>query len=138
MEIKPAYHPHVDDGSDRYIAAKCSIKDTGVVVDEAARARQFARNPLREYPAPSYHSEKKCRRGERLAAATRHKLLHNSNVLEILAAAPSFDEFDGWVELPELLDNWPPEGREHYHKHHLEMSGAALASAIGHIRHWLC
>eukprot|EP00959_Pyramimonas_sp_CCMP1952_P020807 438722-Pyramimonas_sp.AAC.1 len=58
MKINPACHLQFDDGSDRYIAVKCDIKDTAVLADKDAHARQMVRNILRKRPALTYDSEK--------------------------------------------------------------------------------
>eukprot|EP00959_Pyramimonas_sp_CCMP1952_P340650 7134703-Pyramimonas_sp.AAC.1 len=51
----------------------------------------------------------------------------------ILRAAPSFDEFDGRLELSELLNQWPPEGCGRYHRKHLEIVRRYFKN-----RHWAC
>eukprot|EP00959_Pyramimonas_sp_CCMP1952_P305645 6395939-Pyramimonas_sp.AAC.1 len=51
MQINPAYQPHIDDGSDRYIVVKCDAKDTAVIADNDAHARWVVRNLLRGRPA---------------------------------------------------------------------------------------
>eukprot|EP00959_Pyramimonas_sp_CCMP1952_P031191 653808-Pyramimonas_sp.AAC.1 len=119
MKINPAYRPHIDDGSDRYIAVKCDIKGTAVIADNGAHTRQVVRNLLRGRSALTYLSEKSYLTGilkddgvvepdlvyeeqrccsERLTTAIHRKPLHNDYLSDkFLRAVPSFvDEFDGW------------------------------------------
>eukprot|EP00959_Pyramimonas_sp_CCMP1952_P380522 7972179-Pyramimonas_sp.AAC.1 len=46
-------------------------------------------------------------------------------------AVLSFDEFDGWAELSELLHKGPPEGCDRYRPEHLETVRRYLSN-----RHW--
>eukprot|EP00959_Pyramimonas_sp_CCMP1952_P069212 1444545-Pyramimonas_sp.AAC.1 len=58
MKINPAYHPQIDDGSDRYMSAQCDLVDTAVHYDQDAHARQTVRNFLRKRPALTHDSAK--------------------------------------------------------------------------------
>eukprot|EP00959_Pyramimonas_sp_CCMP1952_P369921 7747581-Pyramimonas_sp.AAC.1 len=70
-------------------------------------------------PKLTYEEQRCC--SEWLATALRRKPFHNSHLSDMfLRAVPSFDEFDGWVELSELLDQWPPEGCDRQRRRHLE------------------
>eukprot|EP00959_Pyramimonas_sp_CCMP1952_P176986 3699260-Pyramimonas_sp.AAC.1 len=51
----------------------------------------------------------------------------------LLRAVPSFDECDGWVELSQLLNHWPPEGCDRYRRKHLETVRRCLRNC-----HWAC
>eukprot|EP00959_Pyramimonas_sp_CCMP1952_P072240 1508777-Pyramimonas_sp.AAC.1 len=115
----------------------------------------MVRHILRKRLAPTYDSEKDALIGilnaenikgprlsheeqrhclEWLTTALRHKPLHNNYISDrFLRAAPSFDEFDGWVELAELLDRWPPAGYDRYHRKDLETARQRLRN-----RHWAC
>eukprot|EP00959_Pyramimonas_sp_CCMP1952_P356332 7462365-Pyramimonas_sp.AAC.1 len=42
-KINPAYHPQIDDGSDRCMVVQCDLVDTAVHHDQGARARQTVR-----------------------------------------------------------------------------------------------
>eukprot|EP00959_Pyramimonas_sp_CCMP1952_P202692 4238699-Pyramimonas_sp.AAC.1 len=150
MKINPAYHPYNDDGSDLYIAVECDIQDAAAIADKGAHARQVARNILRRRPALAYLSEKTGLIGifkadsvggptstyeeqrccsECLTTATRHKPFHNNCLSDwILRAVPSFDEFDGRVELSELLNQWPPEGCDRYHPKSFETARRYLSN----------
>eukprot|EP00959_Pyramimonas_sp_CCMP1952_P411119 8615149-Pyramimonas_sp.AAC.1 len=125
MKINTAYRPRSDDGPDRYIAVECDIRDAAVIADQDAHSRQVVRNILRRRPALTYLSQKTDMMGifeadrvvgpnltyeeqrfcsEWLTTATRHKPFHNNYLSDrILRAVPSFDEFDGWVELSGLV-----------------------------------
>eukprot|EP00959_Pyramimonas_sp_CCMP1952_P435427 9117602-Pyramimonas_sp.AAC.1 len=79
------------------------------------------------------HEEQRCC-SEWLTTATRHKPFHNDHLSDrLLRAAPSFRDSDGWVELSELLNQWPPEGCDRYHHKHLETVRRYLSN-----RHWAC
>eukprot|EP00959_Pyramimonas_sp_CCMP1952_P112750 2357212-Pyramimonas_sp.AAC.1 len=58
MKINPAYHPQIDDGSDRYMVVKCDLVGTAIHRDEDAHARQMVRNIMRKCQALTYDSEK--------------------------------------------------------------------------------
>eukprot|EP00959_Pyramimonas_sp_CCMP1952_P221733 4635275-Pyramimonas_sp.AAC.1 len=89
-------------------------KDTAVIADQDARARQVVRNILRGRSALACMSEKSYLAG---ILKRERELLDQ---IWFLRAVPSFDEFDGWLEPSGLLDAWPPEGCDHYHANHLE------------------
>eukprot|EP00959_Pyramimonas_sp_CCMP1952_P174368 3644132-Pyramimonas_sp.AAC.1 len=154
MKINPSYRPHNDDGSDRYIVVECDIQDIAVIADKGAHARQVARHFLRGRPALTYLFEKADWMGALKAdivvgpnltyeeqrclewptTATRRKPFHNDNLSDMcLRAVQSFDEFDGWVELSELLNQWPPAGCDRYHPEHLETVRRHFSN-----RHWAC
>eukprot|EP00959_Pyramimonas_sp_CCMP1952_P407214 8534400-Pyramimonas_sp.AAC.1 len=154
VKINPAYHPRIGDGSDRYIVVKCDIKDAAVIADQDARTRQVVRNIMRRRSALTYLPEKSYLAGilqadrvvgpdlaceeqrccsEWLTTATRRKPFRTNYLSdEFLRAVPSFDEFDGWVELSELLYKWPPEGSTAQNARRL--SGFVSAPATGRIK----
>eukprot|EP00959_Pyramimonas_sp_CCMP1952_P146440 3065597-Pyramimonas_sp.AAC.1 len=52
--------------------------------------------------------------------ATRHKPFHNDGLSHrFIPGVTSYDEYDGWVELGDLLENWPPADRGAWHRRHL-------------------
>eukprot|EP00959_Pyramimonas_sp_CCMP1952_P318231 6659215-Pyramimonas_sp.AAC.1 len=81
-------------------------------------------------PDLTFEEQRCC--SEWLTTATRHKPLRNNYIFDLfLRAAPSFDEFDGWAEISELLNKWPPEGCDRYRPKQLETVQRCLRS-----RHW--
>eukprot|EP00959_Pyramimonas_sp_CCMP1952_P218311 4566195-Pyramimonas_sp.AAC.1 len=57
---------------------------------------------------------------EWLTTAIRRKPLHRNHRSDrFVTPDVSFDEYDGWVELTDELNNWSPKGYENWHKHHL-------------------
>eukprot|EP00959_Pyramimonas_sp_CCMP1952_P407587 8542184-Pyramimonas_sp.AAC.1 len=69
--------------------------------------------------------------GLRLLFATNHFITITSD--RFLRAVPSFDKFDGWDELSELLEHWPPEGYDRHRHQHVETVRRRLRN-----RHWAC
>eukprot|EP00959_Pyramimonas_sp_CCMP1952_P080918 1690186-Pyramimonas_sp.AAC.1 len=81
-------------------------------------------------PRLSHEEQRHC--SEWLKTALRHKPFHSDHLSDrFLRAAPSIDEFDGRIELAELLNHWPPEGHDCHHHKHLEIVRRHLRS-----RHW--
>eukprot|EP00959_Pyramimonas_sp_CCMP1952_P390151 8176233-Pyramimonas_sp.AAC.1 len=79
------------------------------------------------------HEEQRCC-SEWLTTAIRRKPFRNGHLSHrFLRAVLSFDEFDGWMELSELLNQWPPEGCDHYRRTRLETVRRYLRN-----RHWAC
>eukprot|EP00959_Pyramimonas_sp_CCMP1952_P228807 4783999-Pyramimonas_sp.AAC.1 len=64
-----------------------------------------------------------------MAYVTNHFTTTTSD--RFLRTVPSFDDFDGWVELSELLNKWPPEGCDGDRPKHLEIVRRYLSN-----RHW--
>eukprot|EP00959_Pyramimonas_sp_CCMP1952_P450913 9440779-Pyramimonas_sp.AAC.1 len=113
------------------IRDRCNTECAAAHADDAARTRQGVRNVLRGEPALSYESENKCLRGvfketyvstaklddpdngfcsEWLTTATRHKPSYLDKLSDrfVTSVAP-YDEYDGWVELKDLLDTGRPK-----------------------------
>eukprot|EP00959_Pyramimonas_sp_CCMP1952_P355807 7451914-Pyramimonas_sp.AAC.1 len=122
-KINPAYHPYSDDGSDRYIVVECDIRTLMhaklcvIYCVGAWRSRICQKSDLMGIlkaervvgPNLTYEEQRCC--FEWLTTSTRHKPFHTNYLSgRFLRAVPAFDEFDGWVELSELLNQWPPEG----------------------------
>eukprot|EP00959_Pyramimonas_sp_CCMP1952_P448005 9381003-Pyramimonas_sp.AAC.1 len=134
------------------MAVKCDLVGAAAHRDKDAHARQVVRCIMRKCPAPAYDSEKDDLTGilkaedirrprftyeeqrqcsEWLTTALRHKPSHKGHLSDrFLREVPSFDEFDGWVELSELL-NWPPAGHGRYRRKHL----AAVRQELNN-QHW--
>eukprot|EP00959_Pyramimonas_sp_CCMP1952_P234754 4905017-Pyramimonas_sp.AAC.1 len=58
MKINPAYHPRIDDGSERCAVVQGNVMDTAVLAEQGAHARQTVRGILRKRPALTFDSEK--------------------------------------------------------------------------------
>eukprot|EP00959_Pyramimonas_sp_CCMP1952_P036774 769389-Pyramimonas_sp.AAC.1 len=130
-KANPAYHPQIDDGSDRCMVVQLNLVDTAVHHDPESHARQVVRNILRTRPVLTLDSEKEYLEGvfiseyvhkpkfscdkqrqisKWLTTAPRHKPFHKGKLSDrFLREAPSYDECDGWAELPQLLNNWPAD-----------------------------
>eukprot|EP00959_Pyramimonas_sp_CCMP1952_P463681 9485360-Pyramimonas_sp.AAC.1 len=50
-KINPAYHPRIDDGSDRCMVVQCVVMDICVHADQGAHTRQTVRNIPQKRPA---------------------------------------------------------------------------------------
>eukprot|EP00959_Pyramimonas_sp_CCMP1952_P348764 7306708-Pyramimonas_sp.AAC.1 len=131
-KINPAYHPRNDDGSDRCMVVQCNIMDTAVYHDPGAHARQIVRNILRKRPVLTFDSEREHleniirsenfhnpkfkfddqrKISEWLTTALRHKPLHRGQLSDIfIREVTTYDEYDGWGELCQLLNILPAEG----------------------------
>eukprot|EP00959_Pyramimonas_sp_CCMP1952_P105807 2212293-Pyramimonas_sp.AAC.1 len=133
MKINPACRPLTDDGSDRHVVVQCSAKCTAVYADNEARSRQTVRNVSREEPAltvPNEQDKGEC--SEWLTTAARHKPFHRDQLPDgFVTTVTTCDEYGGWVELADLVNNWPPEGHDNWHRRRLGTVERCLRN-----RHW--
>eukprot|EP00959_Pyramimonas_sp_CCMP1952_P434109 9090494-Pyramimonas_sp.AAC.1 len=139
-EGQPSISPNYDDGSDRYIAVECDIRDAAAIADKDAHTRHVARNILRRRRALTYLPPQTNLMGALEAdRAAGPNLTHEEqrccSEWHTTATPPSFDESDGWVEPSELLNQWPPEGCDRYRHKRLRLSGVISATAIGRAKH---
>eukprot|EP00959_Pyramimonas_sp_CCMP1952_P369378 7736904-Pyramimonas_sp.AAC.1 len=114
--------------------------DTAAHADEGARTRQSVRNIPRQSPAtaldldkeylknvlvteklhiPRLDHREKREVSEWLTTALRQKPFHHGKLSDrFISEVTSYDEYDGWADLSQLLNTWSAEGCEcHHHKH---------------------
>eukprot|EP00959_Pyramimonas_sp_CCMP1952_P027474 577517-Pyramimonas_sp.AAC.1 len=119
MKINPAYHPRIDDGSDRYMVVQCNVVDTAVHHDPGSHARLVVRNILRERPVLTFDSEREYlehilrsedvnkpkfkfddqrESSEWLTTALGHVPFHSGQSSgSFIRGVTSYDEYGGWA-----------------------------------------
>ena len=128
MPVNPQKDPNVKEYLYRHV--RYDVECVARCEDDDARYRQRVRNALRRTDPVTYESEVEqlnhdimnsdgpdelpdsrtmAHLSEWLSTAIRHKPFFNSQLsTRYVKAVRSFDEYDGWVEIPDLLQNWPP------------------------------
>ena len=148
LPVNPKYDPKQDDGTRRYRTVQYHQKCVARCEGRDAITRQQVRNRLRWTDPISCAGEAdqltyklraaglQCRLpdawtqaklSEWLSTALRHKPFHDGGYSRRFCdCVRSFDEYDGWVEIPDLIRNWPPESQPKWHDKFLE-----------HVHSWL-
>ena len=142
MDVNPRFDPMKGDGAVRYRAIHYDKDCVARCTTRQERERQEVRNLLRRRDYLTYKDESEelldvlgrsgytvkwpngyvmSHLSEWLSTALRHKPFHDGSLSRRFCKAVwSFDEYDGWVHVPDLLTNWPPEGNSDYHSKFLE------------------
>ena len=140
--VNPRYDPSKDDGTGRYRIIQYKHKCVARCNGPDALARQSIRNCLRWEDPLTYAGEAdelmdilrkanvssrlpdtqtQTRISEWLSIALRHKPFHRGGVSQRFRDAVwSYDEYDGWVHIPDLIKIWPPKHQTNFHNKFLE------------------
>ena len=130
--MNPRFDPKKSECTTRYRAVQFRQDCVARCYSQQEQSRQNVRNHLRREDNLTYAGERDelmdileeagatmrwpdekimTRLSEWLSTALRHKPFFNGGLSQRFRNAVwSFDEYDGWVHIPNLLKSWPPQG----------------------------